>query len=410
MNKQNLNKLLSQITFVTSIGDFISLFAVMVLTSQLTGNFILAAFNIPIKSLGIAIGGLTFPWIMGKFRTRSILICSEFISGVLAALLVAVAIWEPNYNWVYGILLVQTVLKQYFDGSRESYSKSLASNKMQRSLQAEILNGFYSAQVIGPIIAFILLKNFPIYFALLLDCLSFLIAGFMAFKLLENREAHNSYSIFSPFSYLKKNTALAQIFLLRSIGYWIPIGIFNFLLIPVIEEHYNTHLLNSAWAYAVIGLGSVLASQALVLPSNAKDRRTIFEILIGQLRAKAALFHDGQLAFGALLILAVTRISFIYLPAFWIALGTLFVGGICNGTNAVATQSLRRKLASAQQLPEIIGLEIVIGRIVDFSVATLCKIGLDHGLTITQGIWFSAVFLFFLAWMHLSDRMREVTL
>ena len=58
------------------MGDFVSLFTVMVLTSQMTGSFILAAFNIPIKSLGIAIGGLTFPWIMGKFSMRRLIVFS----------------------------------------------------------------------------------------------------------------------------------------------------------------------------------------------------------------------------------------------------------------------------------------------------------------------------------------------
>ncbi len=90
---------------------------------------------------------------------------------------------------------------------------------------------------------------------------------------------------------------------------------------------------------------------------------------IRQIKTQASRLTDGQLAFVVLTFLALTRIAFVGLPS----------------------------------------LELVVGRTTDFLMATLCKVGVAHGVTVTQGILVSAGLLFVLAGFHLSKKLELTT-
>ncbi|MGK5088565.1 hypothetical protein WDW86_13485 [Bdellovibrionota bacterium FG-2] len=386
-----INHFLSRISFVTSIGDFVSLFAILVLMHNQTGKIEVAAYAIPMKALGIALGGAVFPSIVSRFTLRNLMIWTQLISGVITLAIVGLANEGVPPGWVYGLLVLQTILKQVFDGARDSYSKSIGSNDQHRSLQAGLLQAFYSAQVVGSILSFALIKTFGAYVPLFVDALSFFAAGALSLGLPDGVKENQS-SLFRPFKYLGKRPALLQIFLLRSVGYWIPVGIFNYLLFSVFFESFGTEPLNSVWSYVAIGLGSGVSSRLL-----AKE--------------KGILSHhkDTLIAAGALLLLAMTRFAFILVPSFGLSIAVLTIGGLCNGANAVTTQSLRRKLTTDEQFPEIVGLELVVGRFTDWAASTLILIAVTKfGLSFSSGILISAGFLVVLAGLHTSKELRNV--
>jgi hypothetical protein len=306
--------------------------------------------------------------------------------------LIALLAFNGSAPWpIYVLWVAQTVLTQLFDGARESYSKSLGTVQNQRTLQAELLYSLYGAQVIGPVISFFLIKGFGPIPPLCLDALSFAAAAWMCSKLPPVGQTQ-SYSLLRPFRYLGKNPALLRIFLLRSVGYWIPVGLFNYLLFSVVLDKFGLTTLDSAWTYVAIGLGSAVSSGVL--------RRN---------RGMLSGASDAVIAAAALGLLALMRLAFLFSPSYLLALLALTVGGLCNGANAVTTQSLRRKLTSDEQFPEVVGLELVVGRVTDWLASTLMFSAMVRlGIGFQAGIWLSSAMLSVLAILHFGKVLREV--
>jgi len=372
------NRLLSRITFATSLGDFLSYFAVLIIIQDLTQNTALAAYSVAVKTLAIALGGALFPRVASRRGFRSTLIWSQALSGAL--ILGLLALYELRLSWsaggVLAILFVQTILRQFFDGARESRSRLLGDVTSQRGLQAQLLQGFYSAQVLGPLLAFFLIRHFDIRWPLLLDALSFFVAAFLCRKVGHDQEIR-LYRLLAPLGYLRKGGPLLGIFLIRSVGMWIPIGIFNFILFSVVTDHYGLDLLNSAWVYIAIGAGSYAASTWLRMRQGWFSQR-----------------QDSTIAVLGFFVLALTRLAFMKLPDFSLALVVMALGGVCNGANAVVTQSLRRKICTPEQLPEVMGLELLVGRLADWGVSTLLLFLFTKKLMgYEEGIWASVISL-----------------
>jgi hypothetical protein len=368
------NRLLSRITFATSLGDFLSYFAVLIIVQDLTQNTALAAYSVAVKTLAIALGGALFPRVASRRGFRTTLIWSQGLSGLL--ILAVLALYELRLPWsapgVLGLLFLQTILRQFFDGARESRSRLLGDVGSQRGLQAQLLQGFYSAQVLGPLMAFFLIRHFDVRWPLILDACSFFIAAFLCRSVGHDQEVRR-YRLMAPLKALSRGGPLLWIFLIRSVGMWIPIGIFNYILFAVVVDHYGLDLLNSAWVYIAIGVGSYMASTWLRLRRGWLSER-----------------QDSTVAVFGFAILALTRLAFMNLPDFYLALGVMALGGVCNGANAVVTQSLRRKICSPEQLPEVMGLEILVGRLADWGVSTLLLFLFSRGLIgYREGIWAS---------------------
>lgn len=389
------NRLLARVTFATAMGDFISYFAVLMIVRDLTQSTVLAAYTVGIKTLGIALGGALFPRMASVFGFRSLLIWSQFLSGVLLLLLLGVSKF-PFSGAAYvilGMLFVQTLLKQFFEAAREARSKILGEeiqdNSAQRGFQAQLLQGFYSAQILGPLISFIFIRNLDVQLPLILDAITFFVAAFLCRRVGHDFE-ERTYKIFRPLSYIWQRPELLSIFLIRSIGMWIPIGIFNFVLFAVLDEHYGVDLLNSAWVYIAIGFGSLVATTVLRRNEGWWSQKS-----------------DATIAAIGFACLALTRFGFISLPSFTIALVVLALGGLCNGANATVTQSLRRKICSAHELPEIMGLELFIGRLSDWLVSSCLLYFMGQKLlSYSEGIYLSIISLLILSFAMIVFRLK----
>jgi hypothetical protein len=93
---------------------------------------------------------------------------------------------------------------------------------------------------------------------------------------------------------------------------------------------------------------------------------------------------------------------FFNLHSFGFALFLLLLAGIAMGVNAVSTQTLRRMLATQKQFPEIVGLELVIGRFADAAISTLAQLTLLRGMmTFQSWLVVAAIFLAVNGLLHL---------
>ncbi|MGE0616311.1 MAG: hypothetical protein AB7P04_11790 [Bacteriovoracia bacterium] len=396
---QKENRVLSFTTFITSFGDWLSYFAWVVFLYKQSGSVAIAAYSVPLRSLAVGVGGWTGPYLMRFLSLRQILVGTQLVSAaILFFFAIAMGMGHAVSPAVaLGLVFFSTAMKQYFEMARETYSQGLGEVGHQRSLQAEILQGLYSAQFLGPLFALGFLQIVPMGWIFVLDGTSFLISASLCASLRGDRRAETvRASSLRPLGYLRRYPGLLQIFLIRSMGYWIPISLFNYLLFSVVTDHYGLPVEHSAIIYALTGLGSLVAA---------------VNLRAGRSRAArwAATLSDAKLAFLALAVLAVTRFLLIELPHFAWALLVLFISGLCNGVNAVTTQSLRRKLATPEQFPEVVGLELLVGKFFDWGVGTLAAAALlNHWLTYQSGMWLSAALTLALAFLHLSARLRRV--
>lgn len=395
------NKKLSQMSFVTTVGDFLTMFALIEILYNLTGRVELAALAVTVKSGAYLVSSVVFPTLTNFFTHRKLILATQWLSFVIMAslcLVVPTLFDSPQWDsWdsagLLGILALQAFLKRIFENSRESYSRDLRTQTTHRSFQAELLHAFYKAQFIGPILSVALIYYLPIQIPLAIDALTFLVAALIGSTLHRDEISVVKRHILAPLSYLHKHSGLLYIFFLRSTAYWIPVGIFNYLLFGVVKEHYGLQLIQSAWVYAAIGLGSMMASHML------RDSLTRKRRWLGKL-------PNGPLAAGALAVLALTRVAFVNLPSFEIAMIVLVISGACNGLNATATQAIRSHLTTPKNFPEVVALEQIVAHIVNFAVQMLCLWAIQNdSLGFTEGIYISSVMLIVLALMHLKKSL-----
>jgi hypothetical protein len=83
---------------------------------------------------------------------------------------------------------------------------------------------------------------------------------------------------------------------------------------------------------------------------------------------------DWKIAFVALNLLGLSRILVPLLNTFNYSMILFFLSGIFLGFNAISTQTIRRKLCTITQHPEIIGLEVVFGKLTEWLVGSIVSV------------------------------------
>lgn len=351
-------------TFITSMGDHFTFFSVVILTQQLFKNVWLSSYNVAIQALAIAVGCFLIPKTLSKFKVKHIFFCTQLIS-MIAVLFLFVGIKNETIHspiTLYAVLFVVTVLWQIYTAARESFSKNQTKDASEhRTLQAEILEGFFSAQIFGPPLAAFLILKFNSTLPLVIDGISFGVCALLALFIRSEIKLERKASLLKPLKYFSEKPLLKKIFLLRTVGFWVPISIFNLVLFPMAEEEFKNilnpgnELLGTAIFYSLLGFGATIGTLSV--------RKGLF---------KSSLLGDGKLAFycqvmmGITLLLLIPNFNFIFNQVIF------FINGTFMGINALATQTIRRKLATNEEFVEVIALEPIFGRSIDYAVASIC--------------------------------------
>lgn len=351
-------------TFITSMGDHFTFFSVVILTQQLFKNVWLSSYNVAIQALAIAVGCFLIPKTLSKFKVKHIFFCTQLIS-MIAVLFLFVGIKNETIHspiTLYAVLFVVTVLWQIYTAARESFSKNQTKDASEhRTLQAEILEGFFSAQIFGPPLAAFLILKFNSTLPLVIDGVSFGVCALLALFIRSEIKLERKASLLKPLKYFSEKPLLKKIFLLRTVGFWVPISIFNLVLFPMAEEQFKNilnpgnELLGTAIFYSLLGFGATIGTLSV--------RKGLF---------KSSLLGDGKLAFycqvmmGITLLLLIPNFNFIFNQVIF------FINGTFMGINALATQTIRRKLATNEEFVEVIALEPIFGRSIDYAVASIC--------------------------------------
>lgn len=116
-------------------------------------------------------------------------------------------------------------------------------------------------------------------------------------------------------------------------------------------------------------------------------------IFISRFDRHSFLSKDWKLAFVSLIFLSVIRAFVVFANNFFIATTLFVLSGIALGLNAVTTQTIRRKLCSQDQHPEVMSLEIVVGRLTDWAVGSVGAIAILNGWITASHLYLLSSFL-----------------
>ncbi len=394
------NALLSKITLITNIGDFVSLFAIFKITHLITNDVLIAGYAVAVGSLATAIAGMLLPSALCRLSTRSLILITQGVSA-----LVMLGLWICYSNqillspWSFlGGWFVITVLNEIFKASRETHSQNLSQDgEAQRGLTAELMASFYGAQFVGPIFAFFLLLLLPLWVALAVDTISFVLAFVYAFKLMRGPVYNHSMTFMKPLGYVFRRAILRNLFLLRSVYVWIPLGIFNVMVFPLITEKLNLGIEYSAWVYSLVGFGATMIAILLRSPRS-------------QARNWISKKDDRGVAFAGLTLMALVTVGVsLGMGRFGSALLMVLFGGAMS-LNAIATQSMRRRICSAKEFPEVVGLELIVGKLMEWFVVSVVVVYLGQwGLNVNGAFIVSGVALLLLALYVLQFKEEWLT-
>ncbi|MBI5139550.1 hypothetical protein HZA26_03000 [Candidatus Nomurabacteria bacterium] len=186
-----------------------------------------------------------------------------------------------------------------------------------------------------------MIQYFPIQVPFLLDASSFFICAILSAKLVTNPT--QTHSVFKPFVYLWKFPALWRLVLLRSVGFWIPAGIFNYLVFTIVKQIFQQGVMDSIWTYFAAGIGSVCATLVL------RDAQLVNVRWIKNIRQKFKNLSDAHLSAIGLFGLGVTKMAFFTISSFGFGLFIFGLSSFFMTFNAMGGQALRSKLTTSQQ-------------------------------------------------------------
>jgi hypothetical protein len=362
-HKSTENKLLENVTLITSLGDFISKFAFIKIMTDAGYSVFVASTVVMLQAFGNPIGNTLVSILKSKMTTRSIAIGTQLLSALLSIIILVLYITNFYSLPTLSIcILFLSILGDLFKAAREVHSKYVSDDD-HIGTQSILLKAFYKAQFLGPIISLGLIYYLPLYIPLTIDFFTFIISAFILYRGNLTKTDLVAANPFKALVYVWKDIKLRKIFSLRTIGYWISAGPFNYLVFAVVVFNFKLSPLMTAWVYSAVGLGGTIMSELIANGLNIK--KTIGD------RNLSIIGHLG---------LSVMVFFFISVSNFYLALFFLVLYGVFMSMNAIGSQAIRRRLTDNKTFPEIIGAESILGKLTDISFSYIVYLLIERGI------------------------------
>jgi hypothetical protein len=340
---------------ITILGDFISFFAILLILEKSGISPEYNGLNIIFQACAYSISAMTYPYLSSRIGVRNLLILSQICSMVAASTILFLYL-SKSVSLVPFIVCTFTLTFCYqaFDNAKNHYSKLVGvSNDHHQRNEVQLLKYFFGAQTFGPIISVLLIYLFPLWVPLVVDILTFIICTFLAAKLKSVPSNEGGSSFLSPFKYIWKFPELRDVTLLRSIGFWIGAGVFDYLMVPTIKYNYGTSVTYLAGIYSALGFGGAVGVSLIRNPIT--EEKWIFGKF--PMWTNAVVGNLGMM---------LTMIYFWTQDSIWKCFLVSIVHGIFMGVLAASSQSMRKIAATNEQFPEILSMEVMIGRLTAF--------------------------------------------
>ena len=340
-------------------------------------------------------GALIAPFInllLARLTTKQMLFYSQLISALIS--LIILVLYVSSNLGLTGfslLILANSVFSNIFSLSREIHSKHISTLANNIQVQSTTLAGFYKAQFLGPVISMFLITILPLWIPLLFDILSFFLSAFIVSR--ANLTSFNCgrSNPLRPLLYLHKNKSILTIFTLRSLGFWIGGGIFNFIVFSIITERYAIDPINSAWVYSAVGFGATIST--FYLRSKISFSKIHLESFI------SFIGHAG---------IALSSIGFYYLHNYFTALLLMVIYGVFMSLNAIGSQAIRRRLIPIENFSEVVWLESFVSKFTELVVSLVVMtvlIRVNHNIEFW--LFISAISTFLVGYIYILVWPKE---
>jgi MFS family permease len=162
----------------SALGGSFTQFALPLLIFQLTGSATslgaaMATTYLPYLLFGLVIGAIT-----DRVDRRRMMIGTDIARGVLVALLPTLALMGALHSaWIYVVMFLQSTLQIFFDSGQFAGVASLVDKDQLVTANGRIQASFSVADVIGPVLAGVLVAVVPVVDVLWVDAGSFLLSA-----------------------------------------------------------------------------------------------------------------------------------------------------------------------------------------------------------------------------------------
>ena len=358
------HKIINIISSITTIGDFITLITIMVVIEKSGFGILNAAYGSVIKHLGVFFAALISNFVFKTFKSKTIFILTQVISAIFS-LIVIISVKNNSISlWIlYSCIFFITLFQQVFSTARDSFSKIITEDTKQSHFknQSSILVGLFGAQTLGPLIAFILIKNLPLYIPLGIDFLTFIIAAGMATFIFHNRLISSHENYISTIKYIFNSRERSFLYLLRSVGFWFGIGLVNFLIFLIISHKFNLTVVDISFVFIIQGAGAFLGN---VFLRKFKDR---------------LILENWKICLFGHLLLGLGCFFFLISHTFLEALVPLFISAIGAGINLVSSQTIRREIITQNFFNHFIAAELILGRFSNWVISSIAMLSIENG-------------------------------
>lgn len=289
-NKSNLSnsaKLVLGSVFITNIGNGIHTLTIGKLLYDQTGSTV----SFGLVFLAEYVINLLLQVFAGSFVDRGdpkkVLYYSDLIRGVIICIASGMIIFTSPFWWIIFITIAINVAKPFYRSATFTLGPTLAPTEdLLNKFNGYHVSSLQVGQILGVIIAGLILQIFSPYTGLLINGLTFIIAGILILftnipydnktKVEENN--FNLKSIISDwkevFILLKEKKQLGLLILLSSSDY-IVVTFLNLALVPLVFIRFND---NSIWLSVFDGsfaLGAILAGSISSLVINKLGKHII---------------------------------------------------------------------------------------------------------------------------------------
>jgi MFS family permease len=333
---------------ISNLGSSFTAFALPLLIYKLTGSAInlalaTAANFLPYLLLGLVIGA----WVDRVDRKR-LMIVADLLNAVVLASLPVLAMFDLlTIWWLYVVGFITSTIGIAFQSAEFAAIPSLVDQDDLVTANGRIQASYSAAQIVGPLLAGLLVAMMPLYDVIFFDSLSFVVSalslGLIRTSFNAGAPADQSSSIMGDvvagLKYVLSHPVLRNISLMMALVNFVGSTTYTQLVLFA-EQRLGASDAQIGYLYSAASVGVVLLS-----------------LTAGMLRKR---WSFSTVALGALMLEGLLLVLFAQLTAYWPA---LILWGVISGLGIlfnINTGSLRQAIVPNHMLGRVMSIAGVL--------------------------------------------------
>lgn len=332
---------------ISNLGNSITMFAIPLLVYKLTGSSInlglsTAAEFLPYLFFGLLLGA----WTDRSNRKRLMILTDLARAGIIATIPLFWVLGGLSIWWIYAVGFIHSTLTICFEAGQFAAIPSLVEQQDLVTANGRIQASYSGAQVLGPLLAGLLITALPIDQMFLFDSLSFLISTASLLLIRRSFNApgkshskHIGQDVLEGLRYVLGHPVLRNISLMMALINFVATAS-TAQLVLFAKDHLHANDFQVSLFYTAGSLGIVV----LALTAGPLRKRWSFSIV----------------ALGSLLLDGLFMLAFAFIPWYWPALAVWSIASGLGILFNINTGSLRQAIVPNHMLGRVMSIASVL--------------------------------------------------